>query len=644
MRAAPRFGDFDAPALVVRTKADFAELDQLSTFTAETTRLTENVLRRRTEATRVPAPSPVKKRPRRSSTSAIDTSTIHLEDDLYELDVDEGESGNTPTTQPQKKAVRPSDPALSYWSQSCRDAYLRALFWHDGRGNSSDDACSICAVPGRQGRYRCEDCCSNILTCKECCVAAHSRLPFHNIKKWENNFFSTIPLKALGLRIQLGHGCVAAACPSPVPACDEFVVIHTNGIHVVAVDFCDCDGHEPHYLQLLRSRLFPATVKRPESCATFCCLDQFQLASLQAGTTAQNFYTILELSTNAVGFKPPDRYRAFLRMSREYRSLLMLKRAGSGVQPAHLQALICPRIGWSAAPEDQCIYTQFTATDACFALKRRLISSEARDPALSCGWSYMVEPGPYREYLRTTTNKQEMSTCSGLAALEQANTKFSKGYVATGVGMVVCARHEFVLPNAVGDLQKGERYSNMDYIYASALRHLHRLLRLMASYDIVCQWCKKLFERLAKLPVLLHILGHTTDCKAKYNLNYVPGSGQTDAEGIERAWAGSRADGSKHETDGSGGKLVGLPALLRRRLGNAIEERNRQMDEFEVFSAAQADSVPDWRQMVLDYEADGSKKYPYATEGCRKPKLDWRFESRRPKMRLQVGLLRVDMK
>jgi hypothetical protein len=51
-----------------------------------------------------------------------------------------------------------------------------------------------------------------------------------------------------------------------------------------------------------------------------------------------------------------------------------------------------------------------------------------------------------------------MSTCSGLAALDFANTKFARGYSATGVGMGVCARHEFVQPNGVGDLQKGERY------------------------------------------------------------------------------------------------------------------------------------------------------------------------------------------
>lgn len=51
-----------------------------------------------------------------------------------------------------------------------------------------------------------------------------------------------------------------------------------------------------------------------------------------------------------------------------------------------------------------------------------------------------------------------MSTCSGLAALDYANTKFSRGYSTTGVGMGVCARHEFVQANGMGDLQKGERY------------------------------------------------------------------------------------------------------------------------------------------------------------------------------------------
>lgn len=51
----------------------------------------------------------------------------------------------------------------------------------------------------------------------------------------------------------------------------------------------------------------------------------------------------------------------------------------------------------------------------------------------------------------------KMSTCTGLAALDHANTKFSRGYATTGVGLGVCARHEFIQKNGAVDLQKGER-------------------------------------------------------------------------------------------------------------------------------------------------------------------------------------------
>ncbi|KAJ6568320.1 hypothetical protein DFH09DRAFT_917860 [Mycena vulgaris] len=146
-----------------------------------------------------------------------------------------------------------------------------------------------------------------------------------------------------------------------------------------------------------------------------------------------------------------------------------------------------------------------------------------------------------------------MSTCSGLAALDYANTKFSRGYSTTGVGMGVCARHEFIQPNGVGDLQKGERYANMDYVFASILRHKHPRLRKIILYDIVCQWWKNLLERLKLLPPLIqihiilelfrfvipkmHIHSHTMICQLLYSLNLIPGSGQTDGEGIERPWA-----------------------------------------------------------------------------------------------------------
>ena len=58
----------------------------------------------------------------------------------------------------------------------------------------------------------------------------------------------------------------------------------------------------------------------------------------------------------------------------------------------------------------------------------------------------------------TSTNVfgKQMSTCSGLSALDHANTKHMKGYATSGIVCTTC-RHEFVLPEGAGPLQKGER-------------------------------------------------------------------------------------------------------------------------------------------------------------------------------------------
>ncbi|KAF7301158.1 CxC2 domain-containing protein [Mycena indigotica] len=55
--------------------------------------------------------------------------------------------------------------------------------------------------------------------------------------------------------------------------------------------------------------------------------------------------------------------------------------------------------------------------DACFRLKRHAFSNEIRDPALGDGWAYMVEWGPYKEYLLQVGDQQEISTCTGFKRL-----------------------------------------------------------------------------------------------------------------------------------------------------------------------------------------------------------------------------------
>ncbi|KAJ7485477.1 hypothetical protein FB451DRAFT_1392216 [Mycena latifolia] len=537
---------------------------------------------------------------------------------------------------PAMPEVKPADVVMQRWLRKLRDIYLRQLLRRDGCNKASTSICPSCKSLDAEGdfdaarrpQYCCEECSGGALYCKECCVARHQENPLHKIQRWNGIFFVKSSLKDLGLRIQFSHPH-GEACTVP---------------HAGHIGFVRLTAGAP-YIQLLRAGWYPATEDRPQTAVTFVCLDKFVLHTLQAKTTAYDFYSVLERFTNNTGAKPPNRYQVFLRMARQYRHLLMLKRAGRAHNPTGvfgtgagelaIECPVCPNPGvnlpegWeNAPPEDRFLYILFLALDACFRLKRRMVSSEARDPGLGTGWVYVLENGPYRHFLLTVTDQKEMSTCSGLAALDYANTKFSHGYSTTGVGMGVCTRHEFIQPNGVGDLQRGERFANMDYIFGSILHHKDPCLRKVISYDIVCQWWKYLFEQLKKRPPLvriniilamfrfvipkMHIHSHMLACQVLFSLNLVPGSGQTDGEGIERPWANIGRIAMSTRNFWNWLKTIGLPALLRRRLDAARGEQEVQRRGFEKFSLQQAERVPAWKKMVEDFEKDGSNKNPYS--------------------------------
>ncbi|KAJ7479904.1 hypothetical protein FB451DRAFT_1395461 [Mycena latifolia] len=495
--------------------------------------------------------------------------------DRYQLGIWDGNDmapppPSTPPALTKPREVKPADPSLHEWRLHLRDRYLAALLWREGPGDAEMDTC-----PGCEGKtklrplFRCGDCHGGAMYCRSCIVQRHAENPLHRVWKWCELFFVKTSLTALGLRVQLRH----APCrrrPAPEAGHSEFVVLHSNGIHEVKVNFCRYEraiqAGSPE-IQLLRAGWFLATDDRPRTCATLDVLNQFHQVTLQAKMNMYDYYGVLEKLTDNTGIKPPDHYHEWIRMCRKYRHIMLLKCCGQaaaytmmsmgGTAPGELaiECPACPRPGvnlpegWEKASlEERFLYTLFLALDACFRLKRRLVSSELRNPDLGPGWAYVLDTGPYREYLRTVTDQKEMNTCSGLAALDYVNTKFSRGYSTTGVGMGVCVRHEFIQPNGIGDLQKGKRFANMDYIFASILKHKDAGLFKMISYNIVCIWSKHLVERLKALPshVRLHIVmalmrfaipkmhihSHTLLCQLLFSLNLILGSAQVDGEGV----------------------------------------------------------------------------------------------------------------
>ncbi|KAG2128889.1 uncharacterized protein EDB93DRAFT_1095805, partial [Suillus bovinus] len=106
-----------------------------------------------------------------------------------------------------------------------RALFLREMICLEER--VSMQSCVECNGPNPQ--YKCRDCLGSELYCSTCILSVH---------KWNDQYFEPISLKALGLRIQLGH-VTGQQCFNPRHAFnDDFVIIDTFGIHKVSLDFC----------------------------------------------------------------------------------------------------------------------------------------------------------------------------------------------------------------------------------------------------------------------------------------------------------------------------------------------------------------------------------------------------------------------
>ncbi|KAJ6448526.1 hypothetical protein C8R45DRAFT_947906 [Mycena sanguinolenta] len=562
------------------------------------------------------------------------------------------------TRKRKRKWYATTDEPLRHWVLNYRDAYLRALVTREGF--MGEDAACFCGQPAK---YRCRECHGAKMYCRKCMVETHRLRPLCRVEGWNGSFFERRELRHLGLRVQLGHSD-NKPCPRALQGREKFVVIAVNGFHHVAVDFCQCrcSTSMPRWEQLLVYGWYPSTPDNPKSAITISALKLFHAVSLQGKTTMYHFFHALGRITDNTGSQAFQRqYKLALRVVRQWRNLRALKRGGMGNDPDRLasetregelgvECIACPRpgvnlpVGWeNTQPELRFLYTIFLAIDACFHLKRKKISSWAADPSLQDGWAYFVPSAAYTEFVGTLGEQKEMSTCTGLAALDHANTKYSKGYAATGCGMITCGRHEIVSKNGVRDLQNGEKYGNMDYIVASAWKHLRTLLFFLLSYDIMCQWSKNLRDRLAKLPPAirlllarffikfvipkLHILGHLKDCQENYSLLYTLGAGQADMEGIERIWSSSGLMGASTREMGPGSrqdtlddfwhfwnwnKVVGMGerpsdidfrrTTLWKRFLKATKELSAQKSWLEKFAQAQPEEIAAWKQAVDDFE------------------------------------------
>ncbi|KAG2740851.1 hypothetical protein P692DRAFT_201842407 [Suillus brevipes Sb2] len=480
-------------------------------------------------------------------------------------------------------------------------------------------------LPPAKHRRTAADCFGPGMFCCACIVQQHTCLPLHRIKEWTGSFFQRTTLKSLGI-----------------------------GIQEIALDFCGCESAQIHFKQLLRVRWYPATTTDPQTAATFNVLEHYHLLSFESKVSAYEFYHTLARQSDNTRLSPiKDWYSAFMCMVREWRHLWQLRHSGRGHDPTGANgtnsgelAVLCPACphpgknlpdGWESAPPSiRWLYALFIAIDVNFRLKRKAVSSDDVDPGLNAGWAYFVEETKYKNYLSVRSGeKQERSTCVSHNAVNMANTKSAHGLVATGVGTVDCARHEFKLPTGVGDLQKGEKYLNMDYFVFSALIGF-TVTALNISYNIACQWSKKLWTRMDSMPAHLHVPHDTMRIYyfiPKFHIGARIATCQTmfltNGEAPKCKWAninrvssstkemgpGSRRDTLEdHFGNWNWKKVTMLSRTLKHKMEEAVkwkQEHCAALDELEA--TIQPGLLDEWRLEVKAWEEDNTKMNTFDT-------------------------------
>ncbi|KAJ7041760.1 hypothetical protein C8F04DRAFT_1176851 [Mycena alexandri] len=322
--------------------------------------------------------------------------------------------------------------------------------------------------------FKCEDC-GEFLQCKGSCVSHHSTMPLHVVKEWTGSFWVTVPLAMLGLVYQLGHG--GFPCVFPGEKIYKMTVIEAPTIHQIHMRYCACgrsDGADK-VDQLLRNVWYPASLTDPATCSTFKTLRVFRLYNVVGNMNVHDFIHAMERGTDATASTGMNlASRPFTSLSSVWRDSGV---NGTKTGEAGVNCWACPQDkknlppNWrNVEPRFRFLYMLLLAMDANFRLKNRMRHNEIDDPPLGPGWSYWVEPDRYQRHL-----KKYMSTCIAFAALLQKDTRITTGLRSSGVGGCICARHECVRPNGIGDLQKGER-SNTPFLLRK--KRLTKLLQI----------------------------------------------------------------------------------------------------------------------------------------------------------------------
>ncbi|SJL17200.1 uncharacterized protein ARMOST_20746 [Armillaria ostoyae] len=507
-----------------------------------------------------------------------------------ESDADSDDSDFEAMDPSKNKPPKPctDEPHLRHWLPLVPQ-FLDEFFRHDAPTANPLRCCS------------CADDCSDdepLFRCVSC---------YEGIEEWNGDFFVRSSLHAQGFHMALGHD-EGQRCYCTRPA--TLQVIDLEGIQSLAVDFCDCLTALPRWQQLLRACLFPSTVVEPQIVATFRSLQTFQVLSFMSKVTGYEFYhTMARLSDNTGTATPTNKSPKDLANSE-----------GVPISAGSL-AVQCPACpwpglnmpeGWETETDKPWRHALFLAIDANFHLVRFAASSGGKDPSLNKGGAFLVEQVAFCKHVKEYGSRlpYDPSDCNQHDAVQSAT----------------------------------RRQVQMDYIFLNRLAQ-NTPTRIVVSYNIACQWSKKLFERIAIYPDSMtlsqgpnqmtflvpkfHLPAHIVRCHAKFSFWKTPYMGQTDGEAPKRGWDHTnRLTGSvknmgpgsyldtvdDHLGDYNWQKATLLGPSLLKGVREAIPARIEQAAVLAEFTKSlPKPNIVAWTKAVEEWEENPERPNPFET-------------------------------
>ncbi|KAJ7019058.1 hypothetical protein C8F04DRAFT_1276699 [Mycena alexandri] len=496
--------------------------------------------------------------------------------------------------------------------QSFLDETLRS----EGLGDViQDPKCGCCSAKPPARLFRCSDS-GSFIQCEQCVRQRHATQPLHVLKEWNGHFWKKTTQRVLKVVYQRWWCCTPMA----------YTPSTTNTAPAT------CPIAPTTYSNYSGANGTPASTVDPANCATLQCLDLYRMLNVVRNINVHDFVGSLERLTDPTMItKVPDRYNEF-GQDRGGHNPGGVAATAKGAMA--LPCWPCPHEGknllqgWrDVAPEYRFLYMLILAMDANFRLKNCMRKNERDDPTFGPGWGYVVEEKRYKKHLRNyVVEKDFMHSFCGAT---------SKGHEDDD-GIAMLGRGGSGLRTARGGAPSRDRYSNMDYIFLSAILAVMSLY-IAVSYDIACQWKINLRSQIANMPERLqpppelemqfalpvwHVSAHESKCATKNSLSYMPGAGKTDGEGIERTWSDLNPAAWATKEMGNGARHD----ALEDRIDHHDWEKNigqgdtlaRKLAFNEVDRTLKADLRKEWQQGINDWLADRTLPSPYEAEGGKK--------------------------